>query len=419
MIHSLQKHIHLPKVTALIVGLWILSQIIYICLYWDSPQYSDAYNYQKWAWECFSNGSWYPETQQFYSESYICYAGYINFLIACLHIFGTLKFVPIINLLLNTLQLFALYKICKNISNQTVAYYFVIFYCILLSNISIVAVTTSDLFFMTFMMCSLALIQKKHFLLFLSGILIAYANYVRPFAILFLLPIFLYVLYHKFNWKYYISYFCGITFMTLLLLIFSYTINGTLHISSTTGGTNLIIGANDDINGTYTDKVFQEGNIGYIADDATYDVFQKDSIWKSRSIEWIKENPAKYLAYAPIKMARLWWADSYSHLLLSNEKHNDSGINRILSVMANSISYYIILVFFCIGIFKLGKKIWGYWGIFLIPLVGGCLLHMVMYGGMRYHYPFMPIIILYAAIGLCLLQKKDICNQELKRDGKV
>ena len=39
---------------------------------------------------------------------------------------------------------------------------------------------------------------------------------------------------------------------------------------------------------------------------------------------------------------------------------------------------------------------------------------MIMYGGMRYHYPFMPIIIFYAALGLCLLQKKEICNYETK-----
>ncbi|HIT80863.1 MAG TPA: hypothetical protein IAD09_01270 [Candidatus Caccoplasma merdavium] len=414
MTDRLQKHIHLPLVTAIIVRLWIIFQIFYICIYWGAPQYSDAYNYQKWALDCYNSGNWYPKTEQFYSEPYICYAGYINFLIACLHIFGSFTFVPIINLFLNILQLFALYQICKKICNQTVAYYFTIFYCILLSNISIVAVTTSDLFFMTFMMCSITLIKKNHLLLILSGMLITYANYVRPFAVLYLLPIFFYVLYHKFNWKYYVSYFSGIILMTLLLLTFSYTINGTTHISSTTGGINLIIGANDDLNGSYTDKVLQEGNIGYIENSTTYDVFQKDSIWKSRSIEWIKENPRKYILYAPVKMARLWWADSYSHLLLSNEKHNNSGTAHIISVLVNSTSYYLILIFFCIGIFKLGRKIWGYWGIFLIPLLGGCILHMIMYGGMRYHYPFMPIIIFYAALGLCLLQKKEICNYETK-----
>lgn len=414
MIKFLQKGTNLPIITIIIVGLWILAQIAYICIYWDMPQYSDAHNYQQWALDCFNKGTWYPNAEQFYSESYICYAGYINFLIACLHIFGSFKFVPIINLLLNILQLFALYQICKKVCNQTIACYFSIFYCILLSNISIVAVTTSDLFFMAFMMCSLSLIQKNHLLLILSGILIAYANYIRPFAVLYLLPILFYVLYHKFNWKYYVSYFSGIILMTLLLLTFSYTINGTPHISSTTGGINLIIGANDDINGTYNDKVFQEGNIGYIENSTAYDVFQKDSIWKSRSIEWIKENPGKYIAYAPVKMVRLWWADSYSHLLLSNEKHNNSETAHIISVLVNSLTYYVILLFFCIGILKLGKQIWGYKGIFLIPLVEGCILHMIMYGGMRYHYPFMPIIILYAAIGLYLLQKGKICQHDTK-----
>ena len=52
--------------------------------------------------------------------------------------------------------------------------------------------------------------------------------------------------------------------MTLLLILFNYRINGTTNIVATTSGINLIIGANDDINGTYTNKVFQKGKIGYI-----------------------------------------------------------------------------------------------------------------------------------------------------------
>ena len=240
--------------------------------------------------DCYQKGCWYPRAEQFQSEPYICYAGYINFLIAYFHIFDTFKFVPIINLLLNSLQLFALYHISKKICNPAIAHYFVILYCILFSNISIVVPTTSDLFFTTFLFCSIALIREKHLFLLLSGLLIAYANYIRPFTILFLLPIFFYVLYHKFNWKYYISYFCGIGIMTLLLILFNYRINGTTNIVATTSGINLIIGANDDINGTYTNKVFQKGKIGYIENPSEYNVFQKDSIYMTRSKGWIKEN---------------------------------------------------------------------------------------------------------------------------------
>lgn len=403
-----EKKIHLPLIALIFIGIWLLSQIVFIGIYWDAPQYSDASNFQKWALDCYQKGCWYPRTEQFQSEPYICYAGYINFLIAYLHIFDTFKFVPIINLLLNSLQLFALYHISKKICNPTIAHYFVILYCILFSNISIVVPTTSDLFFTTFLFCSIALIREKHLFLLLSGLLIAYANYIRPFIILFLLPIFFYVLYHKFNWKYYISYFCGIGIMTLLLILFNYRINGTTNIVATTSGINLIIGANDDINGTYTNKVFQKGKIGYIENPSEYNVFQKDSIYMSRSIDWIKENPGKYILYTPVKMARLWWADSYSHLFLEDNKTEKSNISHITDIIVHSIGYYIVLILFCIGIFKLGRQIWGYWGIFLIPVIAGCFMHIITYGGMRYHYPFMPIIIFYAAIGISLLLKDNI-----------
>lgn len=157
-----EKKIHLPLIALIFIGIWLLSQIVFIGIYWDAPQYSDASNFQKWALDCYQKGCWYPRAEQFQSEPYICYAGYINFLIAYLHIFDTFKFVPIINLLLNSLQLFALYHISKKICNPTIAHYFVILYCILFSNISIVVPTTSDLFFTTFLFCSIALIREKH-----------------------------------------------------------------------------------------------------------------------------------------------------------------------------------------------------------------------------------------------------------------
>lgn len=109
-----EKKIHLPLIALIFIGIWLLSQIVFIGIYWDAPQYSDASNFQKWALDCYQKGCWYPRAEQFQSEPYICYAGYINFLIAYLHIFDTFKFVPIINLLLNSLQLFALYHISLN-----------------------------------------------------------------------------------------------------------------------------------------------------------------------------------------------------------------------------------------------------------------------------------------------------------------
>ena len=49
------------------------------------------------------------------------------------------------------------------------------------------------------------------------------------------------------------------------------------------------MGANPDADGSYNDAVFTPA-IGYIGQDGC-SVFRKDSIWKSRAVEWIKENP--------------------------------------------------------------------------------------------------------------------------------
>ena len=61
-----------------------------------------------------------------------------------------------------------------------------------------------------------------------------------------------------------------------------------------------------------------------------------------------------------------------------------------------------------IGLWKLRKKIWGYWGVFLLPIILACGMHCVLYGGMRYHYPYVPIMILYATIGLMSFKDKKL-----------
>ena len=61
-----------------------------------------------------------------------------------------------------------------------------------------------------------------------------------------------------------------------------------------------------------------------------------------------------------------------------------------------------------VALWRLRKKLWGYWGVFLLPVILACGMHGILYGGMRYHYPYVPIVILYATIGLMSFKDKKL-----------
>lgn len=397
------------KLSAIVFTLWIIAQIITIISTWGNPQFSDAAIYRRLAEECAAQGTLYPTAEQFYSENFIFNPGYVNFLILIINIFGTLDILPIINLLLNISLCVSLYIIVKTIFNHRVAEIAVLMFCCLPSNILNVSLCMSDLLFLSLTYVSIVLSgTRKWGIMIVAGLIMAYANYIRPITILFIVPLVIYFILKKYSWKCYIAYFAGIMCMITLIMQVNYTNNGHYVHSSSTAGYNLIIGANDEANGTFNGSVFEQGKSGYIEFPDSYSTFQKDSIWRSRAIEWIKDNPERYISLMPTKFVRLWVGDDYSSLCTQpkidyTNSQSPAKDKRIAQILIRSIIYYIIILLSICGLIILRRKLWGIYGLFIIPVLGVSAMHMLMYGGMRYHYPFLPLLIIYAAYALCWL----------------
>jgi 1,4-dihydroxy-2-naphthoate octaprenyltransferase len=105
----------------------------------------------------------------------------------------------------------------------------------------------------------------------------------------------------------------------------------------------------------------------------------------------------------PIKLVRLWIGDDYNDINFHEDhaRHIHSNrTNRIIEILGYSIGYYIVFIFALIGVYIRRKNLLNTDGLLLIPLIGACCIHMLMYGGMRYHYPYMPILIYFAAWGI-------------------
>ncbi|MDR1259071.1 MAG: hypothetical protein LBK65_07335 [Tannerellaceae bacterium] len=261
--------------------------------------------------------------------------------------------------------------------------------------------------------------QDRHISLVCAGLLFFVANWIRPLTPLFILPVLLYMLFHKFSYKNYLSlllpFFASIIFIGTCTKMNS----GQFIFQATTGSINLIQGASDQANGGYEHECFEEGNIGYIENREQLNFKERNSIWMTRSIRWIKEHPFKYASLIPVKIARTWWGDDYLGSFLSEEPAffstnptSSQKIQRILSGVLFSLTYYAVMLCFLISLFQFRKK----WNkdmlILLIPLILGTIMQSLLYGTQRYHYPYMPAILIFAAWWInSLMMKKSIPSQ--------
>ena len=386
--------------TASVFVLWIVAQVVMLVLYWQVPQYSDAANYAAFARQAFDAGSWYPLAANIANDMWVANTGYINFLVANLYLFGTLDFVGIEQLLLNILLLWSLAKLTRYFAGDAAACMAVLVFCLLPSNTVIVAAHMSDLLAVALILFSMAMLRRSWPWLIAAGFVVILANWVRPVAMVYLPSLLLFALYKHVKFKWYVPYICGMAIGAVAIAGLTYASCGHAMLGSTTKGTNMIMGCNDRANGAYDASVFEEGGPGYIDPALGYNAFQTDSALTRRSAEWILSHPGRFAALAPAKMFRLWGADYYVDKILEEDSHTSGKTQMMLSA-----TYYLAILLCLVGLWRERKSLWGIAGILFMPVLIGSAMHLLMYGGMRYHYPMLPPVIYFAAVGLCALLK--------------
>lgn len=391
---------------------FVVLQILTIINYWGSPQYSDANAYQELATACYKNNEWYPNASQLYNN-YIFNPGYVNFLIIQLKIFGTLLYNGIIGLCFNLILLYVIMRLVSKIVNDECAWWSGVLYCLMYSNVTVVVPTMSELLFALLFFSSLLFLSGRNYQICMGTILLCLANSVRPILVIFGPSILLYYLFKKKYIKLSVFVF-SFLFSTFLMSHVIRSSTAARDAQGTTMGFNMIMGANDDMNGTVNFKVFSEGHIGYIKDESM-DCYQRDSLWRKNAINWIVKNPVKFIFYAPVKLARLWWADDYNDQLLKNVRMDDLAcvseseiIKHAFTISIRSVGYYVIIIFAIVGLYAIRRRLWGYWGIYILPILLACGMHCILYGGMRYHYAYIPIFLLFAGIGILYLKYKNL-----------
>jgi len=397
-----------------VIACWLLIQIVLICIFIGHPQGSDQGEYLRIAQVCFDRGEWYPSAEHIHDD-YIWAPGFINYLILQLKVFGTLQLNMILNLVMQIGILWLIFRLGERFFNRQTARLAVILWCLLYSNWLIVAPAGTEIPFLFLVLSALYLTLFHRLWFFLvAGVLLGVANWIRPVMVIFLLTIFIGMIWEKKNWKYYVV---GLTSLLLTVGLIGKTVEkrtGYFVYQSTTGGVNLIMTSNDDAYGGVASSVIgNPNNIAYIPNKDKLTFFEKDSIWKARSVEWIKQNPGRAAWLYAKKIGGLYVEDSwpdrpimggdgiFDSYVVAGKASQAEFLRQVTLRVLKSAVYYVILILFIYTLFRWRKEVFTFPRLILLfLLVMGTGMTCVLAISPRFHYPFLFVIVLFAAFGI-------------------
>lgn len=403
----------LRKVTLRTLLIWIIIQIVLVIVYWNNDQGPDQQGYMSHALQCFGIGSTYPSVLNLYDQ-YLQSPGMVNYLLLQHILFGTTNFSidKIFNIFLNIGIVINIFYLGKRFFGQATAYLSVIIFCCLPTNIFAPIWVLSELPYLFLALTGFNLsLSKKWWLVVLAAVLYGVAHTFRPLVLAFLLTSVIFYCIQRRRLQYYPLVIIPYVLVLFLIGMYNKSNTGYFVTSSTTGGYNLIMSANNRALARPDFSIFDDKtNIAYIPNRYSRTFAEKDSVYKARAIEWIKEHPFRYAALYLEKVGRLWsgdvWSmpkfsqwDDYDYIRTLPEPGNRVLIRRMIQAI-EGIPYYIMMIFFFITLYKCRDSIFTKKGLFLIILflgtAGTCLFTVEV----RFHYPYVFCIILWTAFGV-------------------
>lgn len=418
-------------IVSLLCWILLLTAQLMMLISFSGKQISDSATYLSIATKLAERNEWYPSTLNINSD-YLFGNGYINLVILCLRLFGNIRVLYYLNILFTQIILFScLYIIKKTLDSSKVLCWFVILFCLLNTFWSEIVHLRTELPFSALCYLSFALAySKKKFSYILSGILLAIANWIRPLGIAFMIGLICIIIYRRtliHIWKPIASYIS----VVLLIGTLTYLNCGYFVYQSTTLGVNLMMSAHGNADGSYMDV----SDIAPIPKEQRKNMSFRDvdNFYKKQSVEWIINNPGKYISQIPKKIFYLFSTETYSGSSFYNNKVETGGIDYIKSIYAkvtnktdkpflfadllvlfNQIWYMLIFVLFLIGFgFSIKYNVWRGFAPYMLSLFIGTSITLIIVGGARYHFPYIPVFMMYASLFL------GTTNQTKEKDYEI
>ena len=241
--------------------------------------------------------------------------------------------------------------------------------------------------------------------------LFAVAHTFRPLVLAFLLTS---VVFYAIEWRRIAAY-------LLLLLPYAgilYAVGmhnkantGYFVTSSTTGGYNLIMTANDKAHAWPEFAIFGDStNLAYVPNRQHLTFAEKDSIYKARAMRWIRQHPVRYAALYVEKIGRLWagdtWSippfsrwDNYDYIRVQPQEQQGRLVLIRRAIQAvEGLPYYVLFVVFCIALVRFRRVILTRKGLPLLIMALGTAGTCLFTVEIRFHYPYLFCMVLWASM---------------------
>lgn len=421
-----------PKILGICVGVWVLFQIVFVSVYrYSGFGINDPGTYLYNALECVKHGTMYPDYANFHDE-FIQNPGWVNFIILWIKLFGSACLIPYFCILLNVLILYLLYKTtCKVTESKGIIYLVLYFFMLLPGNSTIILHLLTEIPFEALSLLSFYLVfSKKSWLVLLAGISIALAQWIRPLGVAWMLAALFFMLYKDRRIKHAIIYVAGVVFTCGSIGIATHRNFPTYVFQASTGGINLLFGANDLAMSRSNAACSSPEGLGYLPGlfseneytpvrydrgggflhkySGRYTYLECDSIRTARAIGWIKENPGRWCLLFP---GKIFWTFAavvpYAHVTdpVLNESPDLKIIRVICKIAGCSFAIMVLMAF--AGLFtpfwKDKKLIY-----VVIPIVVCTAMMVVTIGGMRFNFIIIPFILIFCCYSLKYYKNKYI-----------
>ena len=170
-----------------LIVIFTILQLIILLLFGYTP-YPDSEGYIQLAYESITHQEPYPVTSKLNEYNFLWNIGAINITALSLYLFHSITPLLIVYSLMKGIMAWMFYAITKNIFDQKIAFIALILYVIYPANYGESTSVLSELPFMFFIFLGMYLIIVKKWF-FIGGMSLAFANWCRPMAIVFLLAL--------------------------------------------------------------------------------------------------------------------------------------------------------------------------------------------------------------------------------------
>lgn len=380
----------------ILIVIFTLLQLAVLLIFGYTP-YPDSEGYIYYAEESLSNSQPYPVTTMLHKYEFLWNIGAINAIVASLAVFHSITPLLVVYALMKGLTACFFYAVSNKLFGVQTAFISLILYVIYPANYGESTSVLSELPFMCFMMAGiyLALVKKWYVL---AGMMLAVGNWFRPMAIVFLLALIVYLM---FRWKNSLKLIMGYIIMIAIIGTLTMNRTGLFLYQAKTGWMALM-----DYSSDHSPKSMK------VRERNDWNVAQKDSVWKSLFIDWVKDHPTEYIGQMPTKLVNTYVSDNVNMCTFIPDKNKIDYMYEEVSMptliktfpnysavqlltLLNLAFYYSILFVSLFGLLFYRHQA------YLLPIsiiiLGTMILLLAGHGEARFHIPLMPFFIMMAA----------------------